>query len=40
MPDFVRQLKKNNKFKILAYKMSEDWRDIGRPEDIKSYKFQ
>ena len=39
MPDFVRQLKKNNKFKILAYKMSEDWRDIGRPEDIKSYKF-
>ena len=37
MPDLVHQLKMNNKFKILTYKMSEDWRDIGRPEDVKSY---
>ncbi len=40
MPDFVHLLKKNNKFKILTYRMHEDWRDIGRPEDVKSYEFE
>ena len=40
MPDLVHQLKKNNKFKILTYRMYEDWRDIGRPEDVKAYGFE
>ena len=40
MPDLVHQLKENNKFKILTYKMSEDWRDIGRPEDVRSYEVE
>ena len=39
MPDLVHQLK-NNKLKILTYRMYEDWRDIGRPEDVKAYGFE
>ena len=40
MPDLVHQLNENNKFKILTYKMSEDWRDIGRPEDVRPYEVE
>ncbi len=40
MPDLVHQLKRDNKFKILTYRMHEDWRDIGRPEDVKAYGFE
>jgi dTDP-glucose pyrophosphorylase/predicted transcriptional regulator len=39
MIDLILKLKKNNKFKILSYPMYEDWKDIGEPDDVKSYEF-
>jgi dTDP-glucose pyrophosphorylase len=37
MIDFILKLKKNKRYKILTYPIHEDWKDIGEPDDVKSY---
>ena len=37
MIDFILKLKKNKGYKILTYPIHEDWKDIGEPDDVKSY---
>ena len=37
MIDLILKLNKNKKHKILTYPIQEDWKDIGVPDDVKSY---